>query len=127
MGSVAVAVAVSTLALALVAARAGRQDFGVQLALAAPMVASPVVYPWYLVLLVPTVALAPSATALAWLSTMPLTYEVLDRSDTVGTWEPRAWPLTAIAIAVGVAAVADLARRRVCQRDRWTRSGSLHG
>jgi hypothetical protein len=112
MGGIAVAIGVSVLAVALVVARTGRQAVGIQLALAAPLVASPVVYPWYLVPLAPLVALAPSAMALAWLSTLPLTYEVIDRWDAGGVWEPRAWPLAAIATTVGIAAVVDVVRRR---------------
>ncbi len=115
-GAAAVVLTVWALVFALRAAISGRQDAGIQLALVAPLIASPVVYPWYLVPLASTVALAPSATALAWLSTMPLTYEVIDRADTAGVWEPSAWPLFVITIVVGVAAIADLARQLVSRR-----------
>jgi hypothetical protein len=90
----------------------GRWRAGMVLALAAPLVASPVVFPWYLLPLVPAVALAPSAAAVAWLSTLPLTYEVNDRAVATGEWLPATWPLVAIAVAVGVGAAIDLARVR---------------
>lgn len=108
----AIVLALVGLTASVIFARNGRLEVGVQLALAAPLIASPVVYPWYLLPLVPAVGLAPSATALAWLSTIPLTYEVIDRSDTLGIWKPQAWPLVAIAAAVAVGVVLDLARIR---------------
>jgi hypothetical protein len=62
-------------------------------ALAIPLLISPVVFPWYLVPLVPLIALRPSAFWLAWATAVPLTYEVIDRFDLVGTWQPASWPL----------------------------------
>ncbi len=62
-------------------------------ALAAPLLASPVVFPWYLVSLVPAVAAAPSGFALAWLTVIPVTEEVEDRAEQTGLWEPATWPL----------------------------------
>lgn len=101
------AAALGMLAVSAVVARTGRLAAAIQLAIAAPLIASPVVHPWYLLPLVPVVALAPSATALAWLSAAPLTYEVIDRADALGLWQPLAWPLWAIAAAVGIGGLVD--------------------
>ena len=65
--------------------------------LAVPLVLSPVVFPWYLLILVPLVALRPNALMLLWLSLAPLSYEVLDRFAGEGIWEPATWPLWCIA------------------------------
>jgi hypothetical protein len=82
------------------------------LALAAPLIASPVVFPWYLLPVVPAVALAPSAAAVGWLTALPLTYEVNDRAVATGEWTPATWPLVAIGLAVAVGAAIDVARAR---------------
>ncbi len=84
----------------------------VPLALAAPLLASPVVFPWYLAPLVPAVAMAPSAFALAWVTTIPLTNEVLDRWQTTGLWQPASWPLWMIAASWLGGIAIDRARRR---------------
>jgi hypothetical protein len=68
--------------------RDGRWAPRLPYALALPLLASPVVFPWYLIPLVPALALAPSAFLIAWVSVLPLSYEVLDGS---GMWEPAAW------------------------------------
>jgi len=63
-----------------------------QFALALPLVLSPVIFPWYLLPLVPLVALRPNAALLAWLLIMPLTYEVLGGFLCCQHWEPAHWP-----------------------------------
>jgi len=93
------AVLLAGLALAARAARRGRWLVGVQLALAAPLLASPVVFPWYLVPLVPAAAAAPSLALLGWLTALPLTYEVIGPFAQSGVWHPAAWPLWSIALA----------------------------
>jgi hypothetical protein len=110
-GVLAALVTALVLALAAVVARAGRWRAAMVIALAAPLMSSPVVFPWYLVPLVPAVALAPSAAAVAWLSALPLTYEVNDRAVTTGEWAPATWPLVAIGAAVAAGAAVDLRRR----------------
>jgi hypothetical protein len=77
-------------------------------ALAAPMIASPIVFPWYLSPLVPAMAAAPSFALLFWTLSAPLTYEVIDAFDAGGIWAPQAWPLVAMAAAVMGGAVADM-------------------
>ena len=67
------------------------------LALSVPLIVSPVVFPWYLCALVPLLALRPSATLLLWVTTAPLTYEVLNRWLGEGVWEPATWPVLVVA------------------------------
>jgi hypothetical protein len=79
---------------ALTAVRPARSPAGnLQAAFACFFLASPVVFPWYLAVVVPIVALAPSVFWIAWLSVVPLSYEVLDLFDLSGQWSPSPWPL----------------------------------
>ncbi|GIW42743.1 MAG: hypothetical protein KatS3mg077_0025 [Candidatus Binatia bacterium] len=84
----------------------------VPLVLAAPLLASPVVFRWYLVPLVPAMALAPQAWVLAWITALPLADEAMDRAHLTGLWEPASWPLWAIAVAWCIGLTVDVARRR---------------
>jgi alpha-1,6-mannosyltransferase len=111
--------ATAALAAALLAAaraaRRGNEMAGVQMALAAPLLASPVVFPWYLSALVPVLALRPSAAALLWLTAAPLTYEVIGRFEATGAWTPTAWPLWTTGAAWAIGLVLD-GRARIDKR-----------
>ena len=86
-----------------------RDDYprAVQIALAAPLALSPVLFPWYLSPLVPVLALAPSGLLLGWVSAVPLTYEVLDGFLSTGDWTPAGWPLGGIGLAVAAGSIWD--------------------
>ncbi|MFW6066955.1 MAG: glycosyltransferase 87 family protein [Myxococcota bacterium] len=97
-------------AIVAMAARTAGDGRGVRWgrrALVVPLALSPVVFPWYLVPLVPLVALRPSAALVAWLAAVPLTYEVIDRFDLGRGWEPAAWPLLCIAGAWAAGWIVD--------------------
>jgi hypothetical protein len=68
-----------------------------QWVLALPLLISPVVFPWYLMPLVPLLALSPNIWLIAWISLLPLTYEVLGPFASQHIWQPAVWPLIAIA------------------------------
>lgn len=91
---IAVAGAVLLLAVALIARK--RPVIGAQLAIATPLLLSPVAFPWYLLPLVPLAALAPGGALIGWLSLSPLVYEVRDRFASEGVWMPALWPLAVI-------------------------------
>ena len=80
--------------------------------LAAVFMVSPVVFPWYLVILTPVVALAPSGFCLAWMTAAPLTYEVIDHFDRTGQWRTATWPLLMIVAAWMVGLSIDWAQAR---------------
>ncbi len=63
---------------------------------------SPVVFPWYLMVLVPLLAIAPRPFILTWICCVPLTYEVLGGFVSRGLWQPSVWPLIIIAVGWGV-------------------------
>lgn len=100
----------------LLAARAlwrGDRLAAATLLLATPLLISPVVFPWYLSVLVPFSALRPSATLIAWLSTAPLSYVVLNRwISPERVFEEARWPIFAIALAWAIGLAIDGARNR---------------
>ena len=71
--------------------------------LALPLLTSPVVFPWYLTPVVVAAAVYPSPFMILWATTMPLTYEVIDRFDATGVWRTATWPLWIVAIGWGIA------------------------
>ncbi|MEO1035115.1 MAG: glycosyltransferase 87 family protein [Pseudomonadota bacterium] len=86
---------------------------GLTLTLSAPLVFSPVVFPWYLLVLVPLVALRPRRVVLAWLAAAPLSYEVLNRFNTDGVWQPAVWPLVTIAVLCLAMGIWSVVAKRV--------------
>ncbi len=80
---------------------------GLLLILATPLLLSPVVFSWYLLVLVPLFALRPNLFLLLWLTTVPLAYEVLNQFATTGEWSPASWPLWVIAGGWLVGLLAD--------------------
>jgi alpha-1,6-mannosyltransferase len=85
------------------------------LAACAPYLASPVVFPWYACTAAALLGFAPSLVAAAWMATLPLTYEVIDRFDIDGSWQPALWPIVVMVLAVGLAV---LLQRLVARRTR---------
>jgi hypothetical protein len=100
-----------TVALSL---RRGPVARNVRDALLVQLVVSPVAYPWYGMSLAVACAFAPSAAALAVLTALPFSYEVVDAYQATGRWTPAHWPLhlTTAAFALGLVVDAARARRR---------------
>jgi hypothetical protein len=73
-----------------------------QAAVALPLLLSPVLFPWYLLPLVPLIALKPNVYALAWMILMPLTYEVLNKFINCGIWQPATWPTVLLGILYSI-------------------------
>lgn len=65
-----------------------------QWTLSIPLLISPVVFPWYLMPLVPLFVLSPSSFLLLWFVLMPFTYEVLNQFACCQRWAPANWPIT---------------------------------
>ncbi|CAA0084395.1 Uncharacterised protein [BD1-7 clade bacterium] len=85
-----------------------------QTALALPLLLSPVVFPWYLMPLALLSAFALRGWLLAWISLMPLTYEVLNHFIDAGHWQPATWPLWVIGLGVQLALVIELVIKPRC-------------
>jgi len=80
-----------------------------QWVLATPLLISPVVFPWYLMPLIPLLALSPNLWLLAWVCLLPLTYEVLGLFASQHIWMPATWPLIAIASGILIGFIYSLA------------------
>ena len=73
-------------------ARIRKIEMALIVALAIPLLLSPVLFPWYLLSLLPLLVLKPSYTLLAATALAPLSYVVLNRWLSEGVWEQSAWP-----------------------------------
>jgi len=74
-----------------------------QFAVALPLLLSPVVFPWYLMPLIPLLALKPNIYLLLWVCVMPLTYEVLNQFSCCQIWMPAQWPVWLLSAVFGLA------------------------
>ncbi len=86
-----------------------------QLALALPLLLSPVVFPWYLMPLAFLCAFACRGWILVWISLLPLTYEVLNLFILHQLWQPACWPLWAVALGMQAAVIVALLCRPRCE------------
>ncbi|MBI5481870.1 MAG: DUF2029 domain-containing protein [Deltaproteobacteria bacterium] len=119
--AIGVTAALFVVLLAWSAWRAHRGGFehGLPFALVAPLVASPVAFPWYLAPLASTTATAPTALVVAWASLAPLSYEVIDSYRLTGQFEPAAWPLWLATAGLAAAFAFD-----VLARHAWASSAA---
>ncbi len=69
-----------------------------QLSLALPLLLSPVAFPWYLMPLIPLLALQPNIYLIIWSLLMPFTYEVLNAFLHSQQWRPAQWPIVLLGI-----------------------------
>ena len=104
--------AIVLLGIALLLART-RPLLATQVAMATPLLLSPVAFPWYLMALVPLAALRPSVALIGWLTLSPLVYEVRDRFVSDGVWMPAIWPLMLIGAGWIAGLAIDAARARL--------------
>lgn len=61
---------------------------------------SPVMFPWYLISLAALLPFFATPVLVAWCLAVPFTYEVIDRFEKEGIWEPALWPLWLIALSL---------------------------
>lgn len=91
-------------------AREGRIDLAVILALAIPLLVSPVLFPWYVLALVPFLALKPNLTLFTAVTAAPLSYVVLNKWLADGVWEQAIWPSQVLLIGLIAAFSLDIRR-----------------
>lgn len=95
--------------LAVFAYKAGKsQDTiklvsALQFSLGIPLLLGPVVYPWYLMSLVPVLVLAPRLWVLTWMALLPFTYEVLSLWLAYEQWRPATWPIILVGLGLFLA------------------------
>jgi len=87
-------------------------EAALMLTLAVPLLLSPVLFPWYLMALLPLLALRPNMTVLAALTLAPLSYVVLNRWLSEGVWEQAAWPAAVLLAGLVIGLVFDGAKFR---------------
>jgi len=73
-------------------ARIRHIDIALILTLSIPLLLSPILFPWYLLALLPFLALRPSYTLFAAITLTPLSYVVLNQWLSEGIWAQAAWP-----------------------------------
>ena len=78
-----------------------------QWTLSLPLLLSPVVFPWYLMPLVPLFTIKPSFFLFAWLTLIPLSYEVLNEFASSGLWQPSTWPIALLGMGMLVGFTID--------------------
>jgi len=81
-------------------ARKGSIYTAIMIALATPLLLSPILFSWYLMVFIPLLALKPNMTVISALALTPLSYTVLNKWLSNGVWEPALWP--SIVLAVGI-------------------------
>ena len=85
-------------------------DIALALALSVPLLLSPVLFPWYMLALVPFLALRPSYTLFAAMTLANLNYVVLDRWLSEGVWQQSAWPAQILLLGVILGLCLDFTR-----------------
>lgn len=82
--------------------------FAMQVAMALPLLISPVIFSWYLLPLLIFNALRPNVIVIAWSICLPLTYEVLGQFLYNQVWAPANWPIHIIGITLISAILIEL-------------------
>jgi len=89
-------------------AQKGAIYISILIALATPLLLSPVLFPWYLMVFIPLLALRPTMSLIALLTLAPLSYITLNKWLSVGVWEQAMWPNTVLAIGLVLGLALDL-------------------
>ena len=91
-------------------ARQGHIELAVILTLSIPLLLSPVLFPWYLLALIPLLALKPNLTLFTSVTLTPLSYVVLNKWLSEGIWDQPTWPSQVLLIGLIVAFIFDIFR-----------------
>ena len=104
--------AISGFSLSAFLARKGHIMAAIMLSLAVPLLLSPVLFPWYLMIFVPLLALCPNLTLVIAFTLAPLSYVVLNKWLSQGVWEPAAWPAALLLIGIAAGLYYDIIFKR---------------
>ncbi|MBX2848047.1 MAG: hypothetical protein KTR16_07000 [Acidiferrobacterales bacterium] len=96
-----------------VAAPKAQPYFLMQLAMAIPLLITPVIFPWYILPLVVLIALRYSAFILLWAIGLPLLYEVLNQFLCCQYWAPANWPIHTIGALLLVGVTWDIYKHKL--------------
>ncbi len=89
-------------------AKRGHMEVSIALCLSIPLLLSPVLFPWYLVSLIPFLSLKPNATIFLAVTCVPFNYIVLNKWLADGIWEQPSWPAILFAIVICAGLLFDL-------------------
>jgi len=78
-------------------AKRGAIDVALIVCLSVPLLLSPVLFPWYLLVLIPFLALRPNVTIFLAITCVPLNYVVLNKWLSQGVWDQPTWPAIVLA------------------------------
>lgn len=109
---VLISLATCTFALSAWLAKQGHIIIAMSLSLAVPLLLSPVMFPWYLMALVPLLALRPNMTILVAICLAPLSYVVLNQWLSQGIWDQPEWPPYILLIGLVCGLLNDLRKLR---------------
>lgn len=101
------ALAIAGFSMSAWLARKGNIYIAIIIALAVPLILSPVLFPWYLMSLVPLLALRPNLTLIAAVTLTPFSYIVLNKWLSQNIWEPALWPSVVLAVGIIMAMSLD--------------------
>ena len=101
-------IAVLGFSVSALLARNRNIDVAILLSLSLPLLLSPILFPWYLLALMPLFALRPTFTAFAAITLAPLSYIVLNRWLFERVWEQTAWPAYVLLAGLIIGIVLDL-------------------
>jgi len=86
------------------------------LSLSVPLLLTPVLFPWYMIVLIPLLAIRPSASLLLPLGTAAFFYVVLDKWVSENIWALPAWPAELLAGTIVLGLIWDGLYDRIRQR-----------
>jgi len=103
--------AIAGFSLSAYLARKKHIEVALILTLAVPLFLSPVLFPWYLMVLLPFIALKPNMTVLAAVSLAPLSYIVLNKWLSEGVWDQADWPALLLLLGLVIGLTFDLSNK----------------
>jgi len=109
--------AITGFALSAWLAKKGRLEIALALSLAIPLLLSPVLFPWYLLMLLPLWVLKPNMTLFAAITLAPLSYGVLNQWLFAGIWAPAMWPAYVLLGGILWALIFDITRLKYFSAD----------
>jgi len=102
-----------------------------QIVMVLPLLFSPVIFPWYLLPLIPLLSLKPNMFLLFWIICLPFLYEVLGQFTCCQYWAPANWPVHLIGVGLILGLLIDVARSMIkntqpfVSHHRFEATGSL--
>ena len=84
-------------------------EMALLLSLSIPLLLSPILFPWYLLALIPLLALKPTITLFVAITLSPLSYIVLNKWLSEGVWEQTNTPANILLTGLIVSIILDLA------------------